>query len=83
MAACGAAAARRRSGSGNGCAAWGSPHSDPAHATLASTPQRRRRSKRGLAAHLATVRAVHPDATLALWSQDEHRLGLLPITRRV
>jgi transposase len=29
------------------------------------------------------VRAAHPDATLALWAQDEHRLGLLPVMCRV
>lgn len=26
---------------------------------------------------------AHPDATVAIWAQDEHRLGLLPVTRRV
>lgn len=30
-----------------------------------------------------TVREAHPDATVALWAEDEHRLGLLPVTRRV
>jgi hypothetical protein len=29
------------------------------------------------------VRAAHPQATIALWAQDEHRLGLLPVLRRV
>jgi len=29
------------------------------------------------------VKLAHPDATVALWAQDEHRLGLLPVTRRV
>lgn len=27
--------------------------------------------------------AAHPDATVAIWAEDEHRLGLLPVTRRV
>jgi transposase len=29
------------------------------------------------------VRAVHPAAPIALWAEDEHRLGLLPVLRRV
>lgn len=26
---------------------------------------------------------THPDATVTIWAQDAHRLGLLPVTRRV
>jgi transposase len=29
------------------------------------------------------VKAVHPQAAIRLWAQDEHRLGLLPVIRRV
>jgi hypothetical protein len=29
------------------------------------------------------VRQAHPAATIALWAEDEHRLGLLPVLRRV
>jgi transposase len=29
------------------------------------------------------VRAAHPTARLAVWAEDEHRLGLLPVIRRV
>lgn len=29
------------------------------------------------------MRAAHPEVTIALWAQDEHRLGLLPVVRRV
>jgi transposase len=29
------------------------------------------------------VRQAHPTAEIALWAQDEHRLGLLPVRRRV
>jgi hypothetical protein len=29
------------------------------------------------------VRRAHPAATVALWAEDEHRLGLLPVLRRV
>jgi transposase len=29
------------------------------------------------------VRQTHPAASLAVWAEDEHRLGLLPVRRRV
>jgi transposase len=29
------------------------------------------------------VRTAHPAAEIALWAEDEHRLGLLPVVRRV
>jgi transposase len=29
------------------------------------------------------VRAAHPPAEITLWAEDEHRLGLLPVVRRV
>ena len=29
------------------------------------------------------MRAAHPRATITLWAEDEHRLGLLPVQRRV
>ena len=29
------------------------------------------------------MRAAHPTATVTLWAEDEHRLGLLPVMRRV
>lgn len=29
------------------------------------------------------MRAAHPAATVSLWAEDEHRLGLLPVVRRV
>jgi transposase len=29
------------------------------------------------------VRAAHPTATVTVWAEDEHRLGLLPVRRRV
>ena len=29
------------------------------------------------------MKAAHPTATITLWAEDEHRLGLLPVRRRV
>lgn len=29
------------------------------------------------------MRTAHPDATVQVWAEDEHRLGLLPVIRRV
>lgn len=39
--------------------------------------------KRGLAASIGELALIYPDADIAIWAQDEHRLGLLPVTRRV
>jgi hypothetical protein len=39
--------------------------------------------KGGLAATVAAVRAAHPAAEVTVWAEDEHRLGLLPLVRRV
>ena len=32
---------------------------------------------------MTAVRATHPPAEITLWAEDEHRLGLLPVRRRV
>jgi transposase len=32
---------------------------------------------------VTAVQAAHPTATVTLWAEDEHRLGLLPVLRRV
>src|SRR5437763_11978924 len=32
---------------------------------------------------VARLRQAHPQATVELWSSDEHRIGLKPILRRV
>ena len=37
----------------------------------------------GLAAQLAVIRAQHPAHMVALWTEDEHRLGVFPVLRRV
>ena len=34
-------------------------------------------------ARVDALQAAHPDATVTVWAEDEHRLGLLPLTRRV
>lgn len=39
--------------------------------------------KGGLAAQYAAISAAYPERDVALWTQDEHRLGLLPVLRRV
>lgn len=30
-----------------------------------------------------TIHAAHPEASLTVWAMDEHRLGLLPVSRRI
>ena len=32
---------------------------------------------------MAELRAAHPQATVEVWAQDEHRIGLQPVLRRV
>lgn len=32
---------------------------------------------------VAAVRTAHPDATVTVWAEDERRIGLLPVLRRV
>jgi transposase len=39
--------------------------------------------KGGLADALAAVRQTAPQADIAVWAEDEHRLGLLPVRRRL
>lgn len=39
--------------------------------------------KGGLAEQLALIVAQYPDQDVALWTEDEHRLGLLPVVRRI
>ena len=41
------------------------------------------RIQRGLDAAVAQARAAHPDQPVEVWAEDEHRLGLKPIRRRV
>ena len=39
--------------------------------------------KGGSPPKLAAVRQTHPTAEIRVWAEDEHRLGLLPVVRRV
>ncbi len=39
--------------------------------------------KGGLAEQLALIAARYPDHDVELWTEDEHRLGLLPVVRRI
>src|SRR3712207_6698266 len=67
----------------------------PAHATARPIPissgrhsRRGRRltaraSYKGLDAAVAQAKAAHPDRPVEVWAEDEHRLGLKPIRRRV
>jgi hypothetical protein len=41
------------------------------------------RVQAGLEAAVARAQAAHPDRPVEVWAEDEHRLGLKPIRRRV
>ena len=43
----------------------------------------RRHFKQELPVHVARECSAHPDAVVELWGMDEHRIGLIPILRRV
>jgi transposase len=47
------------------------------------TPKNRKNGKKNLHQTVAQVKAEHPDADVELWCEDEHRIGLNPVTRRV
>ena len=46
-------------------------------------PPRSRRPLRGVEAAVAQAKAAHPGRPVEVWAEDEHRLGLKPIRRRV
>ncbi len=50
-----------------------------------SKPILRRKSslKKTLPQAVAQIQAEHPDASVEVWGEDEHRIGLKPILRRV
>lgn len=68
---------------GRRCGPSASPRNSPVPAPPGPIPPRRRPSKRGLQAHVDAVSTQHPTATITLWAEDEHRLGLLPVMRRI
>lgn len=39
--------------------------------------------KKKLGLEVEQIQKKHPDATVEIWAEDEHRIGLQPITRRV
>jgi len=46
-------------------------------------PWRRTPSKKHLAEEVVAVQDAQPNASVELWATDEHRIGLLPLVRRV
>ena len=39
--------------------------------------------KKKLAAEVERIQPEYPDATVEIWAEDEHRIGLQPVTRRI
>jgi Winged helix-turn helix len=46
-------------------------------------PDQQEAFKRDLPAQMKSIQQAHPQARVALWCMDEHRVGLKPIIRRV
>ena len=53
----------------------------PAHQK--SDPTQQQEWKKKLALEVEKVQEEYPDAEVSVWSQDEHRIGLQPVMRRV
>jgi hypothetical protein len=71
-------------GAGGGAAAGAVVAPDtPSAAPALGHPRAAGRVQGGLAAAVAQARAAHPDRPVEVWAEDEHRLGLKPVRRRV
>src|SRR4051812_2566848 len=77
-------------GAGASAARLGSAEADrlvPSGATTAASAGGHARAagglQGGLDAAVAAAKAAHPDRPVEVWAEDEHRLGLKPIRRRV
>lgn len=55
----------------------------PGLAIATLTLRLRKPFKKTLPEEIARIRAAHPDAEFELWAEDEHRIGLKPILRKV
>src|ERR687898_1861192 len=79
-----------RLGEGASAARLGSPEADRVVDPDAAAAEPARSDARaaggvqkGLRAAVARARAAHPDRPVEVWAEDEHRLGLKPVRRRV
>lgn len=68
---------------GEPCAGSASPYRCRARATAARLRPTSRPPSKKLGDTLAQVRHEHPTEAVELWTQDEARLGLKPVTRRI
>jgi len=72
-----------RSAGGSTCAGPARRHRFPDPDTAMRMPKPRRRFKRELPERVARECRTHPEAVVEVWGMDEHRIGLIPILRRV
>lgn len=50
---------------------------------MTPTQRHKQLSKKNLSDDVDALRAAYPDAKIELWATDEHRIGLLPLIRRI
>src|SRR5215472_15420073 len=69
-------------GAGITCSGWAEAHACRARSMSRATPPHSRHLKK-LPEEVLALQQAYPEASIELWSQDEHRIGLKPILRRV
>jgi len=71
-----------RAGAGITCSGWAEARTSHDHSMKRATMLPSRRLKK-LPEEGEKLREQYPESSIELWSQDEHRIGLKPILRRV
>ncbi len=46
-------------------------------------PEEQEAGKKKLTQELKRIQAEHPDADVEVWCEDEHRIALQPVSRRI
>src|SRR5690242_18045049 len=69
-------------GAGITCSGWAEAHACHARSMSRATQPPSRLLKK-LPEEVEKLHQAYPEASIELWSQDEHRIGLKPILRRV
>lgn len=72
-----------RNGVGTICAGWSIPPQVPRPRHYKADPEAQADFKKTLSAFVAESEATYPASVVELWAFDQHRIGLLPLVRKV